>query len=72
MNQFYKNLALWLVISLVMIMLFNMMTQKGREAKPITYTAFLEAVEEGTVREVTVQGADIEGVYKDDTRNNFV
>ena len=24
MNQVYKNLALWLVISLVMIMLFNM------------------------------------------------
>ncbi len=33
MNQFYKNLALWLVISLVMILLFNMMTQKDREQK---------------------------------------
>jgi cell division protease FtsH len=67
-NQFYKNLALWLVISLVMILLFNMMTQKEKDAKPITYTAFLEAVEEGAVREVTVQGANIEGQYKDDTR----
>ena len=24
MNQFYKNLALWLVISLMMILLFNL------------------------------------------------
>jgi len=64
-NQFYKNLALWLVISLVMILLFNMMTHKEREQKPITYTAFLAAVEEGKVQEVTIQGADIEGKYKD-------
>ena len=67
MNQFYKNLALWLVISLVMILLFNMMTQKGPEQKPITYTAFLAAVEEGRVREVTVQGSNVEGKYQDDT-----
>ncbi len=67
MNQFYKNLALWLVISLVMILLFNMMTQKDREQKPITYTAFLEAIERGDVREVTVQGSNIEGKYQDDT-----
>ncbi len=66
MNQFYKNLALWLVISLVMILLFNMMTQKDQEQKPITYTAFLAAVDEGRVREVTVQGSNIEGKYQDD------
>ena len=68
MNQFYKNLALWLVISLVMILLFNMMTQKEQESKPITYTAFLEAVEEGDVQEVTVQGSNINGQFKDETR----
>jgi cell division protease FtsH len=67
-NQFYKNLALWLVISLVMILLFNMMTQKEQDAKPITYTAFLEAVEEGEVREVTVQGSNISGEFKDDVQ----
>ena len=49
MNQFYKNLALWLVISLVMILLFNMMTQKEHEQKPISYTTFLSAVEKGKV-----------------------
>ncbi len=66
MNQFYKNLALWLVISLVMILLFNMMTQKEHEQKPISYTTFLTAVEAGKVAEVTVQGSNIEGKYKDD------
>ena len=68
MNQFYKNLALWLVISLVMIMLFNMMTQKDRELKSIPYTAFLTAVEEGRVSEVVIQGSNIEGQFTDKTR----
>ncbi len=67
MNQFYKNLALWLVISLLMILLFNMMTQKEQELKPVNYTNFLSAVEEGRVQEVTIQGQKIEGVYDDGT-----
>ncbi|MGK2906169.1 MAG: ATP-dependent zinc metalloprotease FtsH [Desulfuromonadales bacterium] len=65
MNQFYKNLALWLVISLVMIMLFNMMTQQGRDLKPVPYTTFLTAVEEGKVIDVTIQGSNLEGKYSD-------
>ena len=67
MNQFYKNLALWLVISLVMIMLFNMMTQKDRDQKPISYTTFVTALEEDRVAEVTIQGSNIEGKYADST-----
>ena len=65
MNQFYKNLALWLVISLVMIMLFNMMTQQGRETKPVPYTTFLAALEEGEIVDVTIKGSNIEGTYMD-------
>ncbi len=65
MNQFYKNLALWLVISLVMIMLFNMMTQQGRELKPVPYTTFLAALEEGEVVDVTIKGSNLEGTYSD-------
>jgi len=64
-NQFYKNLALWLVISLVMIMLFNMMTQQGRELKPVPYTTFLAALDEGEVVDVTIKGSNLEGTYTD-------
>lgn len=67
MNQFYKNIALWLVISLVMIMLFNMMTEKDRGQQPISYTTFLAAVEEERVAQVTIQGSDIQGTFIDDT-----
>jgi cell division protease FtsH len=67
LNQFYKNLALWLVISLVMILLFNMMTQRDREQRPISYTSFLSSVENGQVLEVTIQGSNIEGKFQDNT-----
>jgi cell division protease FtsH len=64
-NQFYKNLALWLVISLVMILLFNMMTQREQIQQPISYTAFLEAVDDGQIKEVTIQGPNLEGHFTD-------
>ena len=67
MNQFYKNLALWLVISLVMILLFNMMTQKSPEQEQVSYSTFLTALEKGQVVEVTIQGSDLEGKLKDNT-----
>ena len=65
MNQFYKNLALWLVISLVMIMLFNMMTQQDRTIKPVPYSTFLTALDEERVVDVKIQGSNIEGKYTD-------
>jgi len=67
-NQFYKNLALWLVISLLMILLFNMMTQKDQEQTSINYSSFLSAVDDGRVNEVIIQGQQIEGRYEDGTK----
>ncbi|MDD2558648.1 MAG: ATP-dependent zinc metalloprotease FtsH [Desulfuromonadaceae bacterium] len=69
MNQFYKNIALWLVISLVMILLFNMMTKQGAQQELISYTAFVNALDAEQVEEVVMQGRNIDGVYKD--RTNF-
>ena len=65
MSQFQKNLALWLVISLLMIMLFNMMTQKNTEQKQINYTEFLSAVDSGQVSNITFQGNKVTGIYSD-------
>ena len=68
MSQFQKNLALWLVISLLMIMLFNMMTQRETEKKPINYTEFLSAVESGDVTHITFQGNQVSGTYVDGSK----
>jgi cell division protease FtsH len=66
-NPIYKNLALWLVILLVMLTLFNLMTSHKDEPKAISYTAFLDAVEEGSVQEVMLEGPNVEGKDQDGT-----
>ena len=64
MNQFYKNLALWLVISLMMVLLFNMFSKPQAPQEKITFSDFITAVEKGEVVEVTIQGKNIVGKYK--------
>ena len=61
MNPFYKNLALWLVISLMMIMLFQIFKQPDKARLTVSYSDFLGMVESGSVTEVTIQGDDISG-----------
>jgi cell division protease FtsH len=60
-TPFYKNLALWVVISLVMIALFNLFNKPQGNKEPISYTDFMAMVEKGEVLSVTVQGEDIQG-----------
>ena len=61
MNPFYKNLALWLVISLMMVMLFQIFNRPERGQLPISYSEFLSMVENESVVQVTIQGDHISG-----------
>jgi cell division protease FtsH len=61
LNSFYKNLALWLVISLVMILLFNLFNQSRVQDREIGYTEFMTQVEGGLVSGVVIQGQQISG-----------
>ncbi len=65
MNQFYKNLALWLVISLMMILLFNLFNKPKPTQEKLSYSDFITAVDGGKVSSVTIQGNDIIGKYSD-------
>jgi cell division protease FtsH len=62
LSPFYKNLALWLVISLMLIMLFQIFRQPERVSAPVSYSEFLSMVETGRVVQVTIQGENISGV----------
>jgi len=65
LNQFYKNLALWLVISLMMILVFNMFNKPRPVQEKLDYSDFIAAVEEGRVTKVTIQGNDVFGKFSD-------
>jgi cell division protease FtsH len=67
LTPFYKNLALWLVISLMVILLFNMFNHPNQTKQQTSYSDFLNAVSQGEVSQVTIQGNNILGKYKDGT-----
>ncbi len=59
MNQFYKNISLWLVIVLMMVMLYNIFNQQQTGQSDIGYSEFLSLVEDGRVQSVVIQGRDL-------------
>ena len=63
LRPFYKNLALWLVISLIMIMVFNVFNNPKTNEHEIIFSDFIELVKKGQIEEVTIQGHDISGRY---------
>jgi cell division protease FtsH len=68
MNPFYKNLALWMVIGLVVVLLFNVfggITEKT--AFTPEYSDFLRDVDAGVVQSVTIRGNLVAGKKKDGT-----
>jgi len=65
LNQFYKNLALWLVIGMILIALFNIFNQPQNTKFEIIFSEFMNQVETGQVTEVTIQGDNISGKYAD-------
>ena len=58
-------MALWLVISLLMIFLFNMFNRPQENQQAVSYSEFLAAAEKGTVTAVTIQGNNISGRFVD-------
>lgn len=59
MNPFYKNLALWCVITLMMIMLYKMFNAQNLVENAPSYSDFLAMVNEERVQEVVIQGQEL-------------
>lgn len=68
MSPFYKNLALWLVISLMMIILFNLFNQPRMQDGEISYSEFIASVEKGDVTGVVMKGSEIYGTNVNGSR----
>lgn len=69
MNPFYKNIALWLVITLMMIMLYNLFNQQQLSEGKISYTEFLAMVDGERIEGVVIQGQEL--FVTDINRNRF-
>ncbi|MBO0735121.1 MAG: ATP-dependent zinc metalloprotease FtsH [Alphaproteobacteria bacterium] len=67
MNNFGKNLALWIVIGLLLVALFNLFQTSSSRGPQSTlaFSDFLNDVNRGQVADVTIQGNNISGHFTD-------
>ncbi len=70
-NQFYKNLSLWLVISLMMILLFNMFNKPRAVAEKLSFSDFIAQVDAGKITSVTIQGNEVYGKFEGKDAKEF-
>jgi cell division protease FtsH len=68
-NTFLRNIGIWLVIGLVMLMLFNLLGPKESNERKISFSEFISQIESGSVLEVSIRGSQIHGVS--DTNGSF-
>lgn len=65
MNQISRNLMLWAIIVLAMVMLFNMFQQPQGITQRVPYSDFLSQVDNGQLLSVTIQGHTLTGRTSD-------
>jgi len=65
LNTFYKNISMWLVIGLSMILLFNLFNQPQGQSTSLTYSQFVNAVERHNITTVQISGDIVSGKMQD-------
>ncbi|MEO8603466.1 MAG: ATP-dependent zinc metalloprotease FtsH [bacterium] len=68
MNQFSRNVALWLVLGLMILLLFNLLTKQQTKLQEVPFSDFVAAVEKGDVTEVEMEGHNIRGRFQNAER----
>ena len=69
MNPNYRNLALWAIIAVLLIALFNLFQapQQRGATREVAYSEFLQELSAGRVKAVTIAGDRISGTYIDNS-----
>ena len=67
MNNFGRNLALWIIIGVLLVALFNLFQNSSTRGpqSSLAFSDFLHEVERGSVAGVTIQGPNISGHFSD-------
>ncbi len=67
MNNINKNLVLWLVIGLVVLVLLNVAQEANKSAlgggETLSYSDFMRDAQSGKISEVIIKGSDVHGKY---------
>ena len=67
MSNFGRNLALWVIIAVLLVVLFDLFQPGGTQhgAAPVAYSDFVSEMNNGHIRSVTIAGHQINGVQTD-------
>ncbi|PZP62971.1 MAG: cell division protein FtsH [Azospira oryzae] len=68
MNNLVKNIAIWLVIALVLMTVFNQFSARQQPQAQMNYSQFIEEVKAGHIAKVTIEGRTLRGVKTDGKR----
>ncbi len=60
MNPFYKNLSLWIVITLMFVMLYQIFSEQQMAETQVSYSELMAMVEDERVEEVVIQGQELQ------------
>jgi cell division protease FtsH len=67
-NNFFKNVSLWLVIILIVIMVFNTFNNPSKFQNELTYSELLNKIDSGKVEKVILQGDKVTAITIDNQK----
>jgi cell division protease FtsH len=65
MNNMFKNIAIWLVVALVMMTVFNQFSARQTPQAQMSYSQFLDEVKQGQIAKVVIENHVIKGTKND-------
>ncbi|MDV6344475.1 ATP-dependent zinc metalloprotease FtsH [Nitrosomonas sp. Is37] len=65
MNNLIKNMAIWLVIALVLMTVFNQFTVRQSLQAPLEYSQFINEMNQGRIAKVIIDGRTLKGTKSD-------
>jgi cell division protease FtsH len=63
LNPLQKNIALWLVIGLIFVLVYHLFTQPQHAQESVVFSDFINYANRGQVKEVTIQGDHVTGTF---------
>jgi cell division protease FtsH len=70
LNNIVKNIAIWLIVALVLMTVFNQFGAKTAAEGQVVYSQFIDQVKQGQISKVTIDGRVLRGVTSDGKKFN--
>jgi cell division protease FtsH len=70
LNNIVKNIAIWLIVALVLMTVFNQFGAKTAAEGQVVYSQFIDQVKQGQISKVTIDGRVLRGVTNEGKKFN--